>query len=198
MWFWKNKLDENSYAIIGLGNPGPEYVGTRHNIGFAVIESLSIELGIGLKERKFQGVIGKGTVEDKKVFLVKPMTYMNRSGQCVSQIIKYYKIPLENILVIADDLDLELGNIRIRPSGGPGGHNGHKSISQSLGTKEYPRLRFGIGKPGDEEISDYVLNKFQRDELKIVDDTVKLSRDATCSFILDTLDNTMNHYNRKI
>ncbi len=197
MWFWKKKLETDTYAIIGLGNPGPEYVGTRHNIGFAIIESLAKEFHIDMRERKFQSVLGKGDVEGKKVFLVKPLTYMNKSGGAVSSIVKYYKIPLENILVIADDLDLPLGTVRLKPSGGAGGHNGHKSIVSSLGTADYPRLRVGIGKQEYGDTQDHVLGKFRRDELSYVNDVIVKCRDAACCFVLEDLETAMNHYNRK-
>lgn len=154
------------WLIVGLGNPGPEYAGTRHNIGFDVVEALAAAHKVKLGNRKHRAVFGEGMVGDVSVILAKPMTYMNLSGQAVSALARVYHLAPARVLVIADDLDLPLGRLRIRMEGGAGGHNGHKSIIQSLGTQAYPRLRIGIGKGG--ETVDHVLSKFHPDERVVV------------------------------
>lgn len=150
--------------VVGLGNPGPKYDGTRHNVGFALIDLMSKTFNFKLKEFKYQSVYGVTKIEGINVAFVKPLTYMNLSGQAVVQISHRYQIPHSKILVVTDDLDLPVGQIRYREKGGAGGHNGHKSLIQSLKTEEYPRLKIGIGKPIDKPVDRFVLEKFTFDE----------------------------------
>ena len=157
--------------IVGLGNPGPEYAGTRHNVGFDLIDHLAKKHHIRVDTRKHRAVYGQGMIEGRSVLLVKPLTYMNLSGQAVTAIAKSYGIAPGAILVVADDLDLPLAKVRMKPKGGPGGHNGHRSLIASLGTQEYPRVRIGIGKGGPDTI-DHVLNRFRPDERQAIEDAL--------------------------
>jgi PTH1 family peptidyl-tRNA hydrolase len=149
--------------IVGLGNPGAQYRGTRHNIGFELVEHLAAHYGIKITKSKHKSQFGVGMIDDTCVVLVKPLTFMNLSGQAVAPLAKEYSIPPEKILVATDDLDLPVGKLRFRAQGSSGGHNGHKSLIHSLGTQEYPRLRFGIGKSEDPTI-EHVLGRFTPDE----------------------------------
>lgn len=159
------------WLIVGLGNPGPEYAGTRHNIGFDLVERLANAHRIQVRTAKHRALTGVGMVAGVPVALAKPLTFMNLSGQSVAPLARSYGIPPEHILVVADDMDLALGRLRLRGSGGSGGHNGHKSLIASLGTQDYPRLRIGIGK--DEAVLDHVLSKFHPDERPVVDEALK-------------------------
>ncbi len=159
------------WLIVGLGNPGPEYAGTRHNIGFDLVERLANAHRIQVRTAKHRALTGVGMVAGVPVALAKPLTFMNLSGQSVAPLARSYGIPPERILVVADDMDLALGRLRLRGSGGSGGHNGHKSLIASLGTQDYPRLRIGIGK--DEAVLDHVLSKFHPDERPVVDEALK-------------------------
>lgn len=149
--------------IVGLGNPGPQYSGTRHNVGFELIDRLAEAHKIKMSERRHHALFGIGPIGGISVLLVKPMTFMNLSGRAVAEIRSKYGIPPERILVAADELDLPVGALRIRQSGGPAGHNGHRSLIQSLGTQEYPRIRIGVGKGADDTI-DHVLGRFRPEE----------------------------------
>lgn len=158
------------FLIIGLGNPGKEYENTRHNIGFHVAEEISRHYNFSSPKIKFQSELSEGLIDGHKVMLQKPLTYMNRSGSPVIQATNFLKIPLENIIVIHDDLDLVVGKVRVKTGGGSGGHNGLKDIDARLG-KEYRRVRIGIGHPGDKDmVSDYVLHKFGKDDRNITNE----------------------------
>ena len=153
------------HIIIGLGNPGKEYHRTRHNVGFDVIDVLSEKLGIALTKIAMHGLIGEGFVGGEKVILVKPQTYMNLSGQCVTELVSWYKAPMENVMVIYDDIDLPLGKLRLRQSGSAGTHNGMRSVIGLLGRQDFPRLRVGVGKkPEGWELADWVLSHYQTEE----------------------------------
>jgi PTH1 family peptidyl-tRNA hydrolase len=154
--------------VVGLGNPGPEYKGTRHNVGFDVIERLAEKHRIKLDKSKHRARYGVGRVGESTVVLVKPLTYMNLSGQAVAPLAKEYSIAPDRILVVADDLDLVVGRLRLKPKGSAGGHNGHKSLIQSLGTQEYPRLKIGIGSVDRSQTIDHVLGAFKGDEREII------------------------------
>ena len=183
---------DDKFMIVGLGNPGREYEGTRHNIGFIFLDQLAEKYTISLTTRKFQAVFGSGVINEQNVILVKPMTYMNLSGQAVAQISKYYKIPPQRILVISDDLDLPVGKMRLRAKGGSGGQRGHKSIIESLKTENYPRLRIGIGKPERGEVSDYVLSKFSHQERKSIDVVLQNTQQACEIFLKEGIAAAMN------
>ena len=152
------------WMIVGLGNPGPEYSGTRHNVGFAAVDLLGEKHRIKLDKSKHRARYGLGMLDDTSVVLVKPLTFMNLSGQAVAPLAREYGIKPDRILVIADELDIPLGKLKMKPKGGPGGHNGHRSLIASLGTQEYPRIRIGIGKVGKGETIDHVLGSFNPEE----------------------------------
>jgi len=149
------------WIVVGLGNPGPEYRGTRHNVGFDVVDLLAERHKIKLDKSKHRSRYGIGVVGDTTVLLVKPLTYMNLSGQAVAPLAREHGIKPERILVVADDLDMKVGRVRLKPKGSAGGHNGHKSLIASLGTQEYPRLKIGIGSVDRTETIDHVLGAFK-------------------------------------
>lgn len=185
------------YLIIGLGNPGREYAETRHNVGFMVIDRLCVRLNARLTRYQFKSLIGETEYEGKRLLLVKPQTYMNLSGQAVASLVRFYKLPLEQLLVIHDDLDLPPGALRLRPAGGSAGQKGVQSIIDQLGTQKFPRLRIGIGRPpGHMDAADYVLQPFQRDEWPLVSDALMRAVEAVLSFITIGLEKTMTRFNR--
>ncbi len=159
--------------IVGLGNPGGEYKGTRHNVGFEVIDRLAESYRIKVGRAKHRALIGVGKVEGAPVLLVKPLTYMNLSGQAVAPLARDHQLKPENIFVVADDLDLPVGTIRIKLGGSAGGHNGHKSLIQCLRTQDYPRLKIGIGKSKDSPTIDHVLGSFDKEEREQVDQAIR-------------------------
>ncbi|MBU9721995.1 MULTISPECIES: aminoacyl-tRNA hydrolase [Bacillaceae] len=182
--------------VVGLGNPGPKYDGTRHNIGFEVIDRLEESLNIPLDQSKFKGVYGFKRVGDEKLFLLKPLTYMNLSGESLVPLMNFYKIDKEDILVIYDDLDLPPGKIRLREKGSHGGHNGIRSIIAQLGTEEFKRIRVGIGRPvKGQAVPDYVLGKFHNDERVEVDGAVEKAVEAVETWTKSSFKNVMNQYN---
>jgi PTH1 family peptidyl-tRNA hydrolase len=154
--------------VVGLGNPGPEYRGTRHNVGFDVIERLAERHRIKLDKSKHQARYGIGRIGETTVLLVKPLTYMNLSGRAVAPLAKEHSLGPDRILVVADDLDLAVGRVRLKPKGSAGGHNGHKSLIQTLGTQEYPRLKIGIGSVDRTQTVDHVLGSFKGDERDLI------------------------------
>ncbi len=165
-------LNPNMFLIVGLGNPGKEYTNTRHNIGFMVADNIASHYNFSKAKLKFRSEISEGHIDGHKILLIKPLTYMNLSGHCVLEAAKFAKIPMENIIVIHDDLDLATSKMRVKIGGGSGGHNGLKDIDARLG-KEYKRIRIGIGHPGDKNmVSDYVLHKFGKDERLIIDKVI--------------------------
>lgn len=187
------------YVIAGLGNPGLQYEGTRHNVGFDVIDLLSEKYNISVNTRKNRAFIGKGMIEGQKVILVKPQTYMNLSGESLSGIVDYYKIdPEEELLVIYDDISLAPGQIRIRKKGSAGGHNGMKNIIQNLGTDVFPRIKVGIGeKPKKYDLADYVLSRFSKGERELLEEAYNCAADAAAQILEGEIDGVMNRYNRK-
>lgn len=184
------------YLIVGLGNPEPEYSKTRHNMGFDVINKLSEKYNIDVKKEKFDGVYGSGKIENEKVILLKPQTYMNLSGKSVIQYANFYKINPENILIIYDDIDIETGKMKIRKKGGPGTHNGMKSVVNELNTIEFPRIRVGTG--NKEEISDlidYVISKVSDEEYKMLEEGIDKATEAVATILKIGIDNAMNKLN---
>ena len=182
--------------IVGLGNPGSEYADTRHNIGFKVIDAMASVLGIEVRKRKFGARFGETVFEDEKLILLKPWTFMNRSGHAVATAAGFYKLPLRELLVVTDDMALEPGVIRLRARGSAGGHNGLKSIISALGSEEFCRLRCGIGQAGEVESYDYVLSKVPADEQTALGAAIDRARDAVFCWIRDGIDAAMNEYNR--
>lgn len=189
------------YLIVGLGNPEKKYIGTRHNTGFAAIEALCEELGgVKLNETKFNGVYAKArymsAAGPEQLILVKPLTYMNLSGNCIAPLANFYKIPPEQVIVISDDINLDVGRMRIRPHGSAGGHNGLKSIIQSLGTDQFPRVRVGVGqKPEYMDLADHVLAKFNKDDAAVMEETYKAVSDAVLDIVDHGIEHAMNRYN---
>ena len=173
------------HIIIGLGNPGKEYHRTRHNVGFDVIDVLSEKLNIQLPKNAMHGLIGEGFVGGEKVILVKPQTYMNLSGLCVTELVSWYKAPMENVIVIFDDIDLPLGKLRLRKDGSAGTHNGMRSIIGLLGRQDFPRLRVGVGKkPEGWELANWVLSHYATEEdRKVQFDAFLLAADTVIDWI---------------
>lgn len=184
------------YIIIGLGNPEPEYSKTRHNMGFDTINKLSQELNINVNNTKFKSLYGTGTINNEKVVLVKPQTYMNLSGEAVREIVNFYKVKNEQIVVIYDDIDIPKGIIKIRKKGGPGNHNGMKSIVSNLSTEEFIRIRVGIGTPTyKNDMINYVLGKIADEEYEILEQGIKKAAQAVTMIINDGIDYAMNKCN---
>ena len=182
--------------IVGLGNPGRQYEETRHNVGFKVIDDLSSELQIALDKSKFNGLYGIGHCGGEKVFLVKPLTYMNLSGECVRPLIDFYDIDIEDIIIIYDDLDLPVGKIRLRTKGSAGGHNGIKSLIQHLGTQDFKRLRIGVDRPTNGmKITDYVLGRFETEEKAGIENSIKQSTKACEKWLNTEFLQVMNEFN---
>ncbi len=169
--------------VVGLGNPGEEYVDTRHNIGFRVIDSLAEVLKIDVRKKKFGGRLGSGEFADKKLILLKPMQFMNRSGQVVATAAGFYKVSPGDLLVVTDDMALPPGRIRIRPGGSSGGHNGLADVIEKLGTENVSRLRIGVGQNNDEAAEDYVLSRPAEEEKKLLDEAIVKARDAVLCWI---------------
>lgn len=190
---------ESTYLLIGLGNPGREYQTNRHNFGFMFIDRLAVRLGArGLKVQS-KAIITTATYEDRRLILAKPQTYMNLSGQSAQGLLHFYKLPMENMLIAHDDLDIPYGTIRMRPGGGPGGQKGVASTIERLGTKDFARLRLGIGRPpGRMDPSAYVLQDFSRDEMKILSELLDRAADAALEFVVNGLDKAMNRFNGSI
>jgi PTH1 family peptidyl-tRNA hydrolase len=187
------------YLIVGLGNPGREYADTRHNVGFMVIDRLCIRLDARLTRYQFKSLTGEATYEGQKLLLVKPRTYMNLSGQAVSSLVRFYKLPLERLLVIHDDLDLPPGSLRLRPGGGSAGQKGVQSIIDQLCSSQFPRLRIGIGRPpGQQDAASYVLQPFQRDEWPLVSEALLRAVEVVLSFVTEGLDKTMTRFNARL
>lgn len=184
------------YVIVGLGNPGKQYEHTRHNVGFDVIDILAKEYGISVTKIKHKALIGEGIVGSEKVILVKPQTYMNLSGETLIDIYNYYKVDSNNIVVIYDDIDLEVGKIRIRKKGSGGTHNGMRSILKCLGTNEFPRVRIGVSKPRQgQDLADFVLSRFRKEEADDIQDGLEKAAKAVDCMIRENLDLAMNKYN---
>ncbi len=175
---------EPEWIIVGLGNPGPEYRWTRHNVGFDQIDRLAESLGIKVNTGRHRSLYGFGSINGASVLLVKPLTYMNVSGQSILLWVKQFNVPASRVLVIADDIHLDVGVIRLREKGSSGGHNGHKSIANSLQTTEYPRLRIGVGKPSGDQI-DYVLGRMDQQETALIVDALNCGVKAITALVRD-------------
>ena len=188
------------YVITGLGNPTLKYSKTRHNVGFDTIDVLAKKYGIKVKKKQFKALTGEGFIGGEKVILVKPMTYMNNSGESVSEIVKYYKIDTaKELIIISDDLNLDVGVLRIRAKGSAGGHNGLKSIIKCVGTESFDRVRIGVGKvPAGTDVITHVLTRFSRADRAIVKESFEVAADAIVSIISDGIDKTMSKFNGPI
>lgn len=188
------------YIIAGLGNPTAQYEGTRHNVGFDVIDVIAKQYNISVDVRKSRAFIGKGMIEGQKVILVKPQTYMNLSGESIRGLVDYYKIDPENeLVVIYDDVSLDVGQLRIRKKGSAGGHNGIKNIIAHLGTQIFPRIKVGVGeKPKKYDLADYVLGHFSKGEKEQMEEGYRNAMRAVELMLTGRIDEAMNEYNRKV
>jgi PTH1 family peptidyl-tRNA hydrolase len=185
-----------TYLIIGLGNPGREYRETRHNVGFMLVDRLAVKLNARFSRLQSRALVASTTFNERKIILAKPQTFMNLSGQSVQGLMHFYKLPLENLLIAHDDLDLPVGAIRIRPDGGSAGQKGMSSTIERLGTDEFARLRLGIGRPpGQMQAPDYVLQDFSKGDLTIVSETLNRAVDAVLEFVVTGLDMAMTKFN---
>ena len=182
------------YLIVGLGNPEENYSNTRHNMGFDTVNKIASKYNIEVNKKKFKGLYGIGMIEGEKVILLKPQTFMNLSGESIKEAVDFYKIENTNIIVIYDDMDIELGSIKIRKKGNPGSHNGMKSVVQYLGT-DFARIRVGIGKPEDNDFIRYVVGPIPEEEKEILDKSTTTAKDAVVEIIKSGVDNAMNKFN---
>lgn len=185
------------YLIVGLGNPGREYVGTRHNMGFEAVDAICAKFDISLNKEKFGAVYGEGRIGGEKVLVIKPQTYMNLSGEAVREIRDWFKVEDDHIIVIYDDISLPVGKLRIREKGSAGGHNGIKNIIYQLGTDVFPRIKIGVGAPDhpDYDMKDYVLGKFSKEEVEVLIQTVIRAAAAVEEMILHDPKSAMNQFN---
>ena len=182
---------DDRHLIVGLGNPGASYCDTRHNLGFAVVDTLARGHDISLDRKKFRAEYGRGTIRGQAVLLSKPQTYMNRSGQSVGVMAGWHRIPPQRVIVIHDDLDLDVGRLKLKSGGGHGGHNGLRDIQTALGSPEFQRVRMGIGR-SVQTATDHVLSRFHPDEREAVEQMVERASSAVESIRLDGIDKAMN------
>ena len=186
------------YIICGLGNPGKKYENTRHNLGFLTIDRIAEALSVSVDRSKFKAMIGETRIAGEKVLLVKPQTYMNLSGEAVRDIVNFYKVPVENLIVIYDDLDLPLGTLRIRKFGSAGTHNGMRSVIYQLNSDRFPRIRIGIGEENrSRDLVDFVIGGFTKETAPIARESVLLAAQAAVSILEDGIDKAMNRFNTK-
>ena len=186
------------YLIAGLGNPSRTYEGTRHNIGFTMIDAIGNKFGIDVTTKKHKALVGRGIIDGMRVILAKPQTYMNLSGESIREIADFYKIEPENIIIIYDDISLDVGQLRIRKKGSAGGHNGIKNIIAHLGTQEFPIIKVGIGnKPEGWDLADYVLSKYSKAEQEALEEASEGVIGAVKLMLMDDIEAAMNKYNAK-
>ncbi|MBO8172678.1 MAG: aminoacyl-tRNA hydrolase [Bacillaceae bacterium] len=183
-------------VVIGLGNPGKEYENTRHNVGFMVLDRLADMWHVDISQHKFQSMVGEGRLDTEKVLLVKPLTFMNLSGEAVRKVVDFYKLDIEDLVIVYDDLDLPAGRIRLRQKGSAGGHNGIKSIIAHLGTQEFKRVKIGIDRPpAGQDVARYVLSPFGKEERNLVDEAVDRAARACEHWIRHSFTDAMNQFN---
>lgn len=188
---------EDLFLVIGLGNPGSRYDNTKHNVGFETVDLLADKYNIKISKLKHKALYGDGFIENKKVVLAKPQTFMNLSGESVREMIEWYKIPSQNIIIVYDDIDLQLGKIRVRPKGSSGTHNGMRSVLYHIQTEDFPRVRIGIGRPPQGwELADYVLSKFGGEERKIINESITQAAEAVTAILKSGPETAMNRYNK--
>lgn len=184
------------YLIVGLGNPGTEYAATRHNIGFDMITYLSDKYRIPMRGKEGKAIVGKGFIEGQKVMLAQPQTFMNLSGESVRALMDYYKLTEEEVVIIYDDISMPVGQVRIRPKGSAGGHNGIKSIIQHLGTQEFPRIKIGVGdKPANGDLVKHVLGRFGKEEDAMIRDVFELAEKGLLALLQEDVAAAMNTVN---
>lgn len=185
------------YVICGLGNPGKKYENTRHNMGFITIDQLAEKHDIKVDKVKFKALVGEGRIAGQRVLLVKPQTYMNLSGESVQEVMHFYKLDPEELIVIYDDLDLEVGALRLRKFGSAGTHNGMRSVVQHLNSDRFPRIRLGIGANGKRDIIDHVIGGFTKDEVPVLEEAVTKAVSAIECMLGEGIDRAMSQYNTK-
>ena len=194
---WRKGEPSTVKLIVGLGNPGPRYANNRHNVGFQCLDRLAQAHGLAFQRRENKALLARGQIAGVEVILAKPQTYVNLSGQAVERLARSYQVPLEDILVIYDDMDLPLGRIRLRPGGGAGGHKGVRSIIEHLGSRDFPRLRVGIGRPpGRMDPVDYVLGDFTPEERPVIEEAYEGAIAAVECWLREGIVAAMNRYNR--
>ena len=191
------KIGENMKLIVGLGNPGKEYVGTRHNMGFVMIDVFTKSLNTSITEEKFGGLYTKVNIEGENIILLKPQKYMNLSGEVIQKYVQYFKIDIDDILIISDDLDMQVGKIKLKLSGSSGGHNGLKNIELHLKTQNYKRIKIGISNNKNMDTKDYVLGKLSKEEKEAIEKIKNLMPNIFKDYLHTSFDNVMNKYNRK-
>lgn len=184
--------------IVGLGNPGPRYARSRHNVGFQVVEEVARAHRIEFSRKRFNAHLAEGTVAGERVILAKPQTFMNLSGDAVAKLVAFYKVPPNRLLVVYDDLDLPLGKIRLRPQGSAGGHHGMESIVARIGRTDFPRLRIGIGRPNPEADVDHVLGAFSGEERRAMDEVIPRAARAVETWLSHGIDAAMNEFNKEM
>jgi len=195
--FWRRRVEPVDRLIVGIGNPGPEYAKTRHNVGFRVLDALAKRLKVSKQEARFRGIYAVAQVEDLRVGLLKPLTYVNLSGQSVGEAVKQLNLQPEQILVVLDDAQLPLGKLRMRPKGSSGGHKGLQSIIDALQTEEIPRLRVGIGSPPEGvDMVTFVLSPFEDDEEPIIGEAVERAADAAIVWATEGINAAMQKFNK--
>jgi peptidyl-tRNA hydrolase, PTH1 family len=192
--YFQSRSVDKMYLVVGLGNPGREYAGTRHNVGFEAIDYLATKLNFDVSKIKFKGVLGEKNVNGQKVIFLKPSTFMNLSGESVREAAAFYKIPIENIVVVYDDVALDVGRIRIREKGSDGGHNGMKSIICQLASDNFPRVRIGIGSARGSMVS-HVLGGFRQEEREDIIKAIMAAGEAAIEIITNGTQSSMNKYN---
>lgn len=187
--------EKEMFIIVGLGNPGKKYEWTRHNVGFETIDCIAEKFNINVNKLKYKALVGEGTIGTEKVILVKPQTYMNLSGETVMSICNYYQIPMDNLIVIYDDVDTDFAKLRIRRKGSAGTHNGMRSIISLIQKDDFPRVRIGIGRSTHMQLADFVLQRFSKDEMIEIKETIDRAAQAVVSIIDLGVDQAMNRYN---
>ena len=195
--FFKKKSSNISWLIAGLGNPEPKYEITRHNAGFLAIDRIADNANVSIKKMKFHALIGEAELGGERCLLLKPLTYMNKSGEAIAEAMRYYQIPPERVLILFDDISLDPGKLRIRQKGSAGGHNGIKSIIEMTKSNDFPRIKIGVGKKPhpDYDLADWVLSKFKKDELPLMDEAFTNAADAAAMIVSGSIDRAMNRYN---
>ena len=190
-WAWGSGMK----VVVGLGNPGSRYVVTRHNVGFAVIDSLAASPSCGRFQTRFKAQVAELVEDGEKILLVRPETFMNLCGQSVRQVMDFYQVALTDLMVVADDINLPLGKLRVRARGTHGGHNGLRDIQNHLGTTGYPRLRLGVGAPEGKDAADYVLDRFRSAERAVIDEAVRKAAQAVALWAHQGIEKCMNEFN---
>lgn len=187
------------YLVAGLGNPGTKYEMTRHNIGFHAIDYIADKIGAKVKKLKFKALYGEGEINGERVLLVKPQTFMNLSGESIAEFVRFFKIPVENVIIISDDIALNVGRLRIREKGSAGGHNGLKSVIYMLSSDAFVRVRIGVGAPShsDYDLAEFVLGRFGKDEIPILEDAITRAYSAVSEIIARGAMSAMNKFNGK-